>query len=285
MSQFVNWNGNIVQQNQVRISPDNRSFRYGDGCFETIKIINGHILLKHLHFQRLFSSLETLQFSIPPLLTSHYFIEQITELLQLNQHQKLARVRLVVYRGDGGLYDLDDNSPNFIIQSWPGSIESTYLNETGLAADLFPDAVKTTDRFSSIKSNNYLGYVMGAIWAKQQKLDDVFLCNARNCIADATIANVFIVNNGIIKTPSITEGCVGGVMRKHLLECFKEESLPFIEGGISQEELLNASEVFLTNANYGIRWVRKVGNSSFDNRTSSFLHDKFIIPLFNPATI
>lgn len=282
---LINWNGKIVPEGEVIISPNNRSFRYGDGCFETIKVIDGNIILKELHFRRLFSSLETLKFAVPEFLTSRYFTEQISSLVQANQHSKLSRVRLVVYRGDGGLYDLFDHTPHFIIQSWPGNTISNYLNKRGFALDFFRDAVKTSDRFSHIKSNNYLGYVMGAIWAQQNKFDDAILCNAENCIADATIANVFIVSNGIIKTPSLLEGCVNGVMKTHLIDCLKNEGIPFKEVKISIDELMNAAEVFLTNANYGIRWVQKVANSSFGNSTSSFLHEKFIIPLFQPATI
>jgi branched-chain amino acid aminotransferase len=285
MPVFVNWNGKIVKEEQVVISPNNRSFKYGDGCFETMKVINDLLLLKNFHFQRLFSSLETLKFDVPPLLTADSFLNQILELVKVNGHHPLARIRLVVYRGEGGLYDLDNLAPNFIIQTSIGSNDSNIYNSSGFILDFFPDARKTADRFSSIKSNNYLGYAMGALWAKQHQLDDCLLINAHNRLADATIANIFIITNGVIKTPSLSEGCINGVMRKYLIECFLKEGIPFREAEITMEELLNASEVFLTNATYGIRWVKKVASSNYSNTTSSFLHLKYIVPLFNPTTI
>lgn len=281
---FSNWNGRIVENGKICISPDNRSFKYGDGCFETIKVINGNILLPHLHFERLFSSLQILKFSIPAFFTAAYVESQIKELVKINGHEQLSRVRLVVYRGDGGLYDLENKSPNFIIQSWPGKIEFNYFNETGLKVDVFTDARKTADLFSSIKSNNYLVYAMAAIWAKENGLDDCILTNAFNRVADATIANIFIVSDGIIKTPLLTEGCVSGVMRKYLLNCFEAEGLPFLQTEIFPEEIADASEVFFTNANYGIRWVHKVGNTPYKNALSSLLHKKFIAPLFTSST-
>lgn len=284
MSLFSIWNGKALEEEKICISPNNRSFRYGDGCFETMKVADGNVLLADLHFQRLFSSLETLRFAVPSFFTATYIRTQIKELVKINEHQKLARVRLVVYRGDGGLYDLEDNSANFIIQSWPGKKESNVFNETGLSVNIFPDARVTADLFSSIKSNNYLGYAMAAMSAKQNGLDDCILMNAFNRVADATIANVFIVTNGIIKTPSLTEGCVNGVMRKYLIQCFKKESFPYSEAEISVEDLFNASEVFLTNAMYGMRWVQKAGDTNYTNTTSSFLYKKFIAPLFTPAT-
>jgi branched-chain amino acid aminotransferase len=284
MSLFSNWNGKIVEEEKIGISASNRSFRYGDGCFETMKVINGNLLLSDLHFQRLFSSLETLQFIIPAFFTAAYLNAQIEELIKVNGHHALARVRLVTYRGEGGLYDLEDKNVNFIIQSGVGKKDSNYFNETGFSIGIFTDGRITADLFSSIKSNNYLRYAMAAMRAKGNALDDCILINAFNRVADSTIANVFIVTNGIIKTPSLTEGCISGVMRKYLMNCFKKESLPFSETEISTEELLNASEVFLTNATYGIRWVKKVGDSNYNNSTSSFLHKKFIAPLFSTST-
>lgn len=281
MSLFSNWNGKVVKNDQICISPDNRSFKYGDGCFETIKIIDGKILLGDLHFQRLFSSLQTLKFAIPDFFTADYLSDQINTVVKINQHEKIARIRLVVYRGEGGLYDLENNNPNFVIQSWPGSTVSNYFNKTGLRIDIFNKAKKTADDFSSIKSNNYLGYAMGALFAQENGLDDCILTNALNRIADATIANVFIVNNGIIKTPPLTEGCVNGVMRRYLLSCLHKNSFPYQEVEIGREELMEASEIFLTNANYGIRWVSTMADKNYDKVLSSQLHKKFIEPLFS----
>ncbi len=63
---------------------------------------------------------------------------------------------------------------------------------------------------------------MGALWAKENKLDDAVIFNNYNRVADATIANIFLVKNNIITTPSLNEGCVAGVMRKYLLHCFQK---------------------------------------------------------------
>lgn len=281
---FLNWNGKIVDNKIVCISPDNRSFRYGDGCFETIKVINGELLLADLHFQRLLSSLVILKFFIPAYFTPEYLTSNIKELVKRNGHSGFSRVRLVVYRGDGGLYDFEDNKPYFIIQSWPGKDENNCFNERGLKVGIFTDAKKTADTFSIVKSNNYLPYAMAAMSANENGLDDSILTNAFNRIADATIANVFILSDGIIKTPSLTEGCVSGVMRKYLLNCFDREGWAFSETEITREELLNAAEVFLTNANYGVRWVQNIASSNYVNTLSALIHQRFITPLFCPAT-
>ena len=284
MSLFSNWNGKVVKNEEIHISPDNRSFKYGDGFFETIKVINGRILLQDFHFQRLFSSLEVLKFSIPPFFTKKFVEDQIISLVKFNKQEEIARVRLTVFSGNGGLYDLEDRHLNFIIQSLPGNINSNYYNTAGLKTDIFLNAKKSADVFSPIKSNNYLGYAMGAIWAKEHELDDCLLTNSFNRIADATIANVFVVTDGIIKTPLLSEGCVNGVMRRYLLACLQKESFEHVETQIAVEELRTATEIFLTNATYGIRWVQSIGKNNYNNSLSSLLHKKFIEHLFASST-
>lgn len=282
MPQVV-FNGDFFEEDEVSISINNRSFRYGDGCFETMKIIHGDIVSAPLHFNRLFSSLAVLQFSNAGF-TSAYLHQLILKLVQINKHENLARVRLTIFRDDSGLYDDINHQPNFIIQSWAANTESNHFNKQGLQLNIFREAKKTCDGFSLIKSNNYLPYVMGALYAKKNRLNDCIILNCFNRVAEATIANIFIITNGVIKTPALTEGCVSGVMRRHLINALTKHDYPFKEGEISTEELLSASEVFLTNAQYGIRWVEKIGDSNFSNEMSSLLHQKFIEPLFTSAT-
>lgn len=277
---YLNQNGRVIKEDKFSISPNNRSFRYGDGCFETMKVLNGTILLSDYHFERLFSSLQLLQFEVPNYMTADYLQAQILEVAKKNHHNKLSRVRLTIYRGDGGLYDAISHFPNYIIQTWDLNPANNLLNENGLVIDIFSDAKKVCDNYSHIKSNNYLSYAMAALWAKKNHLNDAILLNPYNRIADATIANIFMVKNSQIKTPKLTEGCVSGVMRRYLLQCLKDENMPFEEAEIDVEELLQADEVFLTNGIYGIRWVKQLRENNYTNDVSALLHKKIITPLF-----
>jgi branched-chain amino acid aminotransferase len=277
---FLFYNGKIQKTGKPLIYPDNRSFRYGDGFFETIKYMNGKILLSDLHFERLFSTLDILHFQRPNYFTKEYFTEQISLIAKKNMHHKLARVRVTIFRGESGLYDAENHFPHHLIQTWDLNPANNKLNENGLVIDVFKDAKKSCDKFSSLKSNNFLSYAMAAIWVKEQRLNDALLLNAYDRVADATIANLFIVKDGVIKTPALTEGPVNGVMRKHLMHSIKEANLPFDETGITLDDLSEASEIFLTNAIYGIRWVKQFRENGYVNKTSSFLHKNFLTPLF-----
>ncbi|MFW2478110.1 MAG: aminotransferase class IV [Sediminibacterium sp.] len=270
---FLFYDGQMLRSDKLLISPNNRSYRYGDGCFETIKILDGRILLADYHFERLISSLELLHFKKSGYFTASWLEKQVMAVAEKNGHSKSGRIRLTVTRGEGGVYDEQNQFPYLLIQSWPLAHGKYELNENGLVIDLYKDARKTIDRFSAIKSNSYLPYVMGALWAKENQLNDAILLNAQDRLADATIANVFIVaGNGKVKTPALTEGPVSGVMRRKLLKLMREEGIPVEEGMINAEELTEASEIFLTNAIHGIRWVRQLGNNNYTNTFASHLY-------------
>jgi len=277
--EYLHFNGKIYGADKLCISPNNRSFRYGDGFFETMKMIDGKIILADYHFERLFASLELLQFDKPNYFTAAYLKSHIEELAKKNEHAKLARIRLMIFRGDGGLYDPENHFPNHLIQTWELNPSNNVLNENGLVVDIFKDARKARDIYSHVKSNNYLSYAMAALWAKKHHLNDALLLNSYSRIADATIANIFIVKDGIIKTPALTEGCVSGVMRRHLLTSMRKENIPVQETAIEAEDLLQAAELFLTNGVYGIRWVKSCGANNYTKQLSELLHKKFVTSL------
>ncbi|MEO6917400.1 MAG: aminotransferase class IV [Chitinophagaceae bacterium] len=265
MTTFIHSNGLIIDAGDFRICPDNRGFRYGDGLFETMKVRDGEILLEALHFERLFSSLRLLRFDIPEYFTDSYVREQVGLLLEKNGHRSLARVRLMVYRGDGGLYDSADHRPQLLIQSWPLQEQ---IAGPGLQIDIFPDSRKACDLFSGIKSNNYLCYSMGALFAKRHALDDALILNHFNRVSETTIANIFIVIKGLIKTPPLTEGCVNGVYRRYLLQCFIQHRIEFVEEAVTVEMMLQADEVFITNAITGIRSVQRCREVVYGSETT-----------------
>ncbi len=275
---FLNYNGKFFKSDALLLSADNRSFRYGDGFFETMKMVNEKIILSDLHYERLFNSLKQLQFEERKNFSKEFLEEQILLLVKKNNHSKSARIRLTIFRGNGGLYDVENNYANFIIQTW--NLESqNKLNENGLIIDIYEDAKKCCDNFSHIKSNNFLPYSMAAMWAKQNKLNDALLLNNSDRIADATIANIFIIKDKVIQTPMLDEGCIDGVMRRYLLYCFKQNNIAFKEIKMSLKDMLEASEIFLTNSIFGIKWVKQIGKKGYKNYETENLYRQFILPL------
>lgn len=257
----------------------NRGFRYGDGLFETMKVVHEKIWLESYHFERLFVGLALLKFEIPPLINAEKLAAEIAHLCQKNKCEKLARVRLTAFRGNGGLYD-EDRALQYIIECWPANETMNRLNENGLVTAIFPDARKSCDIFSNLKSSNYLPYVMAALHAKEHKLNDCLVLNTSGHIADATIANVFIIKDNMIITPALSEGCVNGVMRRYLLEKLPAAGYKIQEAPVTIDDLESAGELFLTNAMYGIRWVKHCGDKVYMNQQTGKIYNDFIQSFF-----
>lgn len=281
MQSWVLYNNKFYASGEPVFLSDNRGYRYGDGFFETMKCFRGKIILKDLHADRFFKSLELLQFQQPANLNTTTLFGQVDKIIQKNNHTRLSRIRLSVSRGSGGLYDPKNHHPNILIESYDLSPEKIAYNTNGLVAGVYRDAIKTSDGFSHLKTNNYLCYAMAALHAQKNRWNEAFLCNAEGMIADATIANIMILKDGIVQTPALHNGCIDGVMRKHLLRFLEQQNIPVKEGGISVHDLMQAQEVFVTNAISGIRWVKQIENNRFTNIFSAWLYEKAIEPLHN----
>ena len=272
---YINLNGKIQPGDQPALLVSNRGYRYGDGLFETIKVHNEKILLSHYHFERLFSGLSLLKFEIPKLFTAERLAKEILGLCKKNECGQRARVRLSVFRGNGGLYD-EDKALQYVIECWPLDESVNKLNENGLVIDIYPDTRKSCDIFSNLKSSNFLPYSMATIYAKENKLNDCLLLNTSGCIADATIANLFIIKDAIVTTPALSEGCVNGVMRRYLLEKLPDAGFKTKEASILLQDVENADEVFLTNAIKGIRWVKQFRDKIYTNEITAEIYYRFI---------
>ena len=108
MKKLINYNGKVYGEGQPVFTTTDHSYRYGDGLFETMKMIRGNLLFKDSHFERLYSGLKILKFNVPSFFTKQSLEHQVKELCTKNNCDNLARIRLSVSRGKGGLYDCDN---------------------------------------------------------------------------------------------------------------------------------------------------------------------------------
>jgi aminodeoxychorismate lyase len=272
---YFNYNGKILEENENIIGPQNRGLRYGDGVFETIKLKNGRLILGNEHFARLWKGMQALQFDIPKLLSPE---KLEAEILQLAAKNKLtaARIRLTIIRSDGGIYDAKNNTPNYILEAIQLPEDNGSLNSNGLQLCIFTDAKKSMDTFSSLKTNNYLPYFMGAMFAKKQQCNDALILNSEGNICDSTTANVFYIKDKIIYTPALTQACVAGVMRNFLIDKIRERGFTVHETVVTKEDILNADEVFLSNSIYNIRWVAGLENKNYTNNITWGIVEEFM---------
>lgn len=270
-------NGQLFREGKAVITPDNRSFRYGDGLFETMRIIRGNILLKSLHFERLLRGMKLLQFDIPDFFTPSHLEQDVLSLCKKNRVEDKAVIRLVVYRSDGGLYDLEDMRPNYIIQSMAlQQYAISPADDAGLVVDVYTGGSKACNSFSEVKSNNFLLYVMAAIHARKNRLGDSLVQNQYGRIADATIANVFLIKDRVIYTPPLEEGCIAGVTRRFLLQLLPSAGYVVHQQPLTLDDVLDADEIFLTNAVRGIRSVGKCRDRHYSSSLTKEINHLFL---------
>lgn len=262
---YFNFNGDVYKENQPIIGPECRGLRYGDGIFETMKWDGNNILFAADHFARLWKGMEFLQIDFPKWFTPAMLTEHIRQLIQKNNFYSNVRIRLQVFRGSGGLYDATNNLPNFIIETWPLS-EKTILNSNGIVAGIYRDVKKNCDNISNIKSTNFLPYVLAALHAKKEKWNDAILLNTCERVCESTKANIFIIKKEAIVTPILSEGCIAGIMRKSLIQKLTALGWTLKETIITEEDLKNAEEVFISNVIINMQWVKQIGSSIYTNK-------------------
>lgn len=274
MQNFISHNGNFLLSDDPVITTNNRSFRYGDALFETIRIANYNPQFLKEHLQRLFNGMKVLKMEMNPLFNETYIEHAILELAQKNNIISDGRARFTVYRNEGGFYAPNDNKVSFVLEVYPIEEKNFMLNSKGYTVDLFTEFKKAQNALSSIKSANSAIYVMAGINKIQQQLDECLLLNDKHHIIEAISSNIFAVKNGVLYTPPVSDGCVDGVMRKKIIEIAQANKIAVYEISIMQNVLLGADEFFLTNTISGIRWVVAYKQKRYFNDTSKKLTDK-----------
>lgn len=264
--QYYIYNGKYYTEDTPNLTPNNRGLRYGDGLFETLKVEKDNLLFATEHFDRLWKGLHLLQFDLPNLFTKQKLQNEIMALIKKNKHQLFARVRLMVFKGDGGLYDAVNNNSNYTIQTWALPSDKGLININGLVIGIYNEAKKSCDIFSSVKHNNFLPYTMAALFAKKNKWNDALVLNQFGNICDSTIANVFICKGDKIFTPPLTQGCIEGITRNRIIKTLNENGFNIQEKPLTPNNILQADEVFLTNAITPIKWVKQIEDKTYSNK-------------------
>ncbi len=267
---FFCLNGEMIDDSKAILNAKNRSFRYGDGLFETIKVLYNEIVLKQYHFERLFFGMSVLKMDSKKIVQDE-ISSMIMELCKLNNCLHCGRVRIAVFREDN-----NNNDASYIIEAMPLQQSVNKLNDNGWAIDIFPDARKSCDVFANLKSANYLPYVMADLFSKEKGLDECLVLNTENNICDASKANVFLVFKGDVYTPALHQGCVNGVKRRFVIDELKKRRIRVHQKDINEQLLLSSDEVFLTNAINDMRWVQSYRQKQYVNSfTRAFYHEVF----------
>lgn len=266
----VVWYQGEFSTDPVLLDTTNRSFRYGDGLFETIKVVFGKAVFFHQHYVRLIDGLDFLCMDIPET-WSVPFLQGLVESCAEKNGYLHARVRLTCWRSGSGFYAPETGIPQMLIEAYPVNEPFYQLNTSGLNIGAFTGLTKALGQGSNFKSANALPYVLASIYAKNHGWDDAVLLNHEARVADALHSNVFIWKDGVLKTPAASEGCIDGVLRRVLIKYARRWGIPVEEVQMDFLDLENAEEIFLTNSQQGIQWVSNFGDRTYSNKMAAGL--------------
>lgn len=270
----VCYNGELHPAESFSISTKNRAFRYGDGLFETMRSKGVNIPFYNYHFQRLLRGMKLYKMETSTI-TSELLLHSVERLIHADRMYNGNSIRISVFRKEGGKYAPDTNEVDFFIEADPVKSNAFELNDKGLFIDTFETHTKSSSPIGNFKNCSSIVLVLAGIFMKERKLDDVLILNEKNYLVEALSSNIFMLKANVLYTPSLKTGCVDGVMRRIVMEISAQHNIKVVESdNIIPEQLLEADEVFITNAFRGINWVVAFKNKRFLYKTSRFLIDE-----------
>lgn len=268
---YVNWNGKLVDKMPLKLS--NRSFLYGDGLFESIRIISKKCPFLPLHFKRLLEGAASLQLEIPENFDLVFLKKAIEKLIQKNEIDHSGVLRLTLFRDSTGNYLPKNNKIQFLITAKSIKNQNFKLNKKGLTLGKSDQYFKNELFLSQVKSNNALLYVLANLEAKKHHWDEIILPNSKGNFAECSASNLFLIQDKKLITPPLSDGALPGTMRSIISTIVLWQDLEFIEQSIQEKDLLEADEIFLTNAIKGIQWVGNFQNKKYQNTQTKLLSE------------
>lgn len=235
--------GKYYPKSEAKISVYDHGFLYGDGVFEGIRVYNSHVFKLEEHLNRLYDSAKSIALSIP--LGKVEFREAILETIRKNSLRD-AYLRVVVTRGYGdlGLNPVKCAKASVVIIA--DYIAPLY---EGISAKAIVAATRRNNPDSldpQIKSLNYLNNILAKMEANRAGVDEAIMLNQQGMVCEGTSDNLFVVKNGILITPPLSDGALGGITRSAVLELAAQLKIPVEEKSITVHEIMASDEAFLT---------------------------------------
>lgn len=248
MAQKIYLNGKLLDKEQAVVSVYDHGLLYGDGVFEGIRVYSNRVFKLEEHIARLYESARAIRLTIP--MTQADMIRAVNETVAVNQLPNGdGYIRLVITRGAGSL-GLDirrTSNPQVIIIVDTISLYPEEMYEQGMAI-ITASTIRNHPAAVSprIKSLNYLNNILAKIEGTDAGFQEALMLNHKGDVAECTGDNIFIVKNGVLKTPPTDAGILEGVTRNVVMELARAAGIPVEEPTLQRHDLYVADECFLT---------------------------------------
>ena len=243
---FIHLNGKLVPKEEAVVSVFDHGYLYGDGIFEGIRVYSGNVFRLEEHIDRLLDSARAIALKLP--LDREGFIKATLETVAANEKRD-AYIRLVVSRGVGDL-GIDPSKcpePTVVIIVDTIALYPQEIYDKGISLITASTRRIPMDCLDPrIKFLNYINNILAKLEARSAGCMEAVMLNQQGFVAECTADNLFIVKKGIVKTPELLQGALGGITRGAVLDLAREAKLPTEETKLALHDLYTADECFLT---------------------------------------
>ncbi len=250
MTAVRTWVDGIVTSD---VAADDRGLAFGDGVFETIAVQGGRARFFDRHLGRLVRGCNRLSLPTPDVDALRAQVDEAANGVDR------AVVKLMVTRGSGGRgYDLPaEVRPRCIVSlnPWPAVDPARYRR--GIDLGVCRTRLGRCRRLAGLKTLNRLEQVLGRAEAARAGLSEAVMLDEGDAVIEATAANLFVVGNRGVVTPDLSECGVRGVMRDVVIDALRTLSVDCRVSRLQLSDLLQARELWLTNAVYGVTPVSR----------------------------
>lgn len=262
-AKFIWLDGSFIPWDEARVHILTHSLHYGLGVFEGIRAYNCHdgrtaIFRLGEHIQRLYNSAHVMQMDIP---YPRPEVEAVCAEILRRNGQKEGYIRPLVFVGDGVMGLHPQNNPiRIAIISW---VWGAYLGDEGLKKGIRAKISSFARHHVNVMmtkaktTGNYVNSIMAKREATLLGYDEALMLDTDGYVAEASGENIFIVKDGVIKTPPLT-AVLPGITRASIITLAQDLEIPVVEDIFSRDELYLADEAFLTGTAAELTPIREV---------------------------
>ena len=271
---IIYYNGKLLKESEVSLSPYNRGVHFGDGVFETLRVYSGRVFRLESHIKRLFKGLDVLglenKADVP-------VIEEAVKGLICENSLTEAALKIIAFREEcPGLDPVPGSKACFLML--PGSFDFKRKKycEKGISAAIVSIRRNNTSPHVFIKSLNFLENILGRREAHERGFDEAVFLNNHEMVTEGSISNIFIIKDSVLFTPPAAAGILKGITRDVVFEIAETLGIKCCEEYFKTDYMLTADEGFMTNSLMEIMPLREIeghqlGDTCPGSKTADFM--------------
>ena len=258
-----------MDETTIPVSPDDRIF-LGDGLFETIRFENTRPLYPTMHWQRLRESAKLLSISLG--LSDNILSRQLIGCIKSTGFEN-GGVKIVLSGGRAARGLVEQGlSPLLFFRAFENKASKAPLHL--VTAPWSRDAKNPVYQ---VKSVNYLEAIMARRAALAAGAHDALFFNVEQHAMETTVANLFMIKEGMVFTPKLTDGVLPGMIRHRILRLCQDHGIYCKEVSMDRNQLISAEALFTTNALEHLRSVKLFDGHEFQTHHPLFKQLEYLL--------